>query len=448
MKIFSLNSGRQKIRMKKILFIPVLLFLIGCGEQTTVTYFTADKAMSYFSSIEEICNRDNGSLWGRNLYGPIMFVERGSRRIVANQPDKEGLLKLKDGIYTAFYPKEKILNHAPVMYGGTLFAMVPLPAEEDEFRIRSRAVHVLFHVHQKLNGSEYVTFNQRNMDENEARLWIKLEWKALKKALNSTGEERLMSIRDALVFRGSNRELYQKYAADEDHFETYEGFASFTYIKLCTGSDEEFTSRLMETLDRIYAMSSYARSYGSIHGALYAALLYDAGYDLKTLSVNSTDLGYITKELYNIELPEICRDVAGSLALNYELAVINKEEEERRLNIQKRLHSLTSTFTEKPVVYLELESPYFDFEPEDIHPVDSLGTLYTAMRVSDSWGKLTVDKGGCLVSRNYKFLRITAKGHKTEKNRISGEGWNLILNEGWELTEVKQNYFLRKAKSI
>jgi hypothetical protein len=388
------------------------------------------------------------AFWGRNLYGPMMFVERGSRRIVANQPDAEGLLKLREGVYTGFYPREMILNHAPVTFGGTLFAMVPLPPEEDEFRIRSRAIHVLFHVHQKLNGSEYITFNQRNMDENEARLWIKLEWKALRKALNSTGEERLMSIRDALVFRGSNRELYQKYAADENHFETYEGLATFTYLKFCTKSDEECRTRLMENLNRVYSMSSYARSYGNIHGALYAALLYDAGYNFQNLSVNSADLGAIVKELYSIELPGICRDVAGSLALSYGLAVINKEEDERRLNIQERLHRLTSTFTEKPVVYLELESPYFDFEPEDIHPVDSLGTLYTAMRVSDSWGKLTVDEGGCLVSRNYKYLRITAKGYKPEKNRISGDGWNLILNEGWELTEVQENFFLRKTIPI
>ena len=50
------------------------------------------------------------------------------------------------------------------------------------------------------------------MDEKEARLWIKLEWKALRKAINSTGEERQLAIRDALIFRGSNRELYHKYA--------------------------------------------------------------------------------------------------------------------------------------------------------------------------------------------------------------------------------------------
>jgi hypothetical protein len=95
-------------------------------------------------------------------------------------------------------------------------------------------------------------------------------------------------------------------------------------------------------------------------------------------------------------------------------------------------------------VYLELESPYFDFEPEDIHPLDTLGTLYTSMRVSDNWGKLTVDKAGCLVSNNFKYLRLAAKGFKKEKTRISGEGWHIILNNDWELVTVDQNYFVRK----
>jgi len=66
------------------------------------------------------------------------------------------------------------------------------------------------------------------------------------------------------------------------------------------------------------------------------------------------------------------------------------------------------------------------------------------MRVSDNWGKLTVDKVGCLVSNNFKYLRINAKGFKEDKNHISGEGWHLILNNDWKITEVNQNYFVRK----
>ena len=430
--------------MRKWIFFAAALTIISCKSKNTETYFTAGKAASYFKEIESICNRDSGKLWGSNLYGPIMFVERGTRRIEANQPDDEGILKLKDAVYIGTYPKELILTNAPVKFGGTLFAMAPLPPEEDEYRIKTIAIHSLFHRFQEGEGIMPSAFYSNNMDEKEARLWIKLEWKALRKAINSIGDERQLAIRDALIFRGSNRELYSKYANDENRFETFEGLATFTYTLLCTNSPEEFKSRLFGNLDRIYSMQSYARSYGFIQGALYATLLYDKGFDFKKIDRENFDLGNAVKELYNINLPAICRDVAGSIALNYDIEAINKEEEKRDADIKESIHNQISIFTEKPVVFLELESPYFDFEPEDIHSLDTLGTLYNSMRVSDNWGKLTVDKGGCLVSNNLKYIRITAKAFKADKNHISGEGWHLILNNDWELVPVDQNYFVRK----
>jgi hypothetical protein len=141
-----------------------------------------------------------------------------------------------------------------------------------------------------------------------------------------------------------------------------------------------------------------------------------------------------------------CRDVAGSIALHYNIEEINKEEEQRLQDIRERLNNQVSLFTEVPVVLLELESPYFDFEPENVHFLDTLGTLYNTLRVSDNWGKLTVDKGDCLVSNNYKFLRITAKGLKTDKNHINAEGWQIILNDGWEIRESGKNYYIRKLR--
>jgi hypothetical protein len=430
--------------MKNWIFFSVFLIIAACKQENTETYLTSEKASQYFKSIEEICNRDNGKLWGKNLYGPVMYVDRASRRIIANQPDNEGLLKGKDNIFTGIYPKELLVRNAPVKFGGTLFSMAPLPLEEDEYRLKTRAIRSLFHRFQNDQGILPASTNTNNMDEKEARLWIKLEWRALKKAINNDGEARQLAIRDALIFRGSNRELYHKFAYDETMFETYEGLATFTYTLLCTNSAEEFKTRLFENLDRIYAMQSYARSYGFIHGALYASLLYDKGFDFKTIQTDDFDLGKAVMELYNIELPSVCRDVAGSLALNYDIDIINKEEEKRLADIRENIHKLISTFTEKPVVFLELESPYFDFEPEDIHSLDTLGILYNSMRVSDNWGKLTVDKGGCLVSNNFRYLRITAKGYKADKNRISGEGWQLTLNNDWELVAVDQNYFVRK----
>jgi hypothetical protein len=206
--------------------------LTSCKEKIKDTYFTPEKASRYFKEIEAICNRDSGKLWGKNLYGPLMYVDRVSRKITANQSDNEGLLKSKDGIYSGLFPKELMINNAPVMLGGKKFAMVPLLPEEDTFRIKSRAIHSLFHRFQDNEGITSSTFYVNNMDEKEARLWIKLEWKALRKAINAERDERQLAIRDALIFRGSNRELYHKYAGEEDKFETYEGLATFTYITL------------------------------------------------------------------------------------------------------------------------------------------------------------------------------------------------------------------------
>jgi hypothetical protein len=430
--------------MYRWIIFPVLIFLMSCKGKEQDSWFTNEKASVYFKKIEAACNRDNGKLWGKNLFGPIMFIDRNSRKIFSNFPDEEGLLKEKEGIYTGTYPKELIVNNNPVYFGGTLFAMAPLPVEEDEFRFISRAIHGLFHYFQETIGYTSSGYNTMNMDEKNARLWIKLEWKALRKALNSEGAEQQLAVRDALIFKGSNRELYQKYAADETRFENYEGLATFTSLFMSTNSPDEYNTRLLEYLDRIYSMQSYARSYGSLHGALYATLLLRKGFDFSVIKSENFDLGEKVRELYNIQLPVVCRDVAGSLALNYDVATIQKEEAQRDTDIMERIQRQINTFTEKPVVFLELESPYFDFELEDIHSMDTLGTLYSRMRVSDNWGKLTVDKGGCLVSNNLKYLRITARGFKEDKNRFEGDGWILNLNSDWELVPAEQNYFVRK----
>ncbi len=432
------------VKMRLRITILIFLFLAGCKTERATTFFTPEKAIGYFKAIREICDRDNGALWGANLYGPMMFVDRESRAIVANMPDREGLLKGRDGVFTGLYPKDLLVSNTPVLYGGTIYAMIPLPSEEDDFRIKTQAVHSLFHRFQKIAGSSSFGYNTNNMDEKEARLWIKLEWKALRKAMTTEGEEQKLAIRDALIFRGANRELYQKYARDENLFENYEGLATFTYTLLCTQSPDEYKARLFENLDRVYQMQSYSRSYGFIHGALYASLLHEKGFDFTKIKTNEIDLGNEVRKIYGIELPAICRDVAGSLAVNYNIADISNEENQRLADLKESIHKQISTFTDKPVVFLELESPYFDFEPEDIHSLDTLGTLYSSIRVSDNWGKLTVAKGGCLVSNSFKILRISAKGFKASQRHITGEDWVLILSSDYELVAVNQNYFVRR----
>lgn len=424
--------------------IFLLLILSGCRDEKTDIYFTTEKAISYFREIEEICNKDNGAMWGKNLYGALMFVDRPSRRIFANMPDGEGLLKLKDGVYTGNYPRELIIDNVAVEFGGTLFGMAPLPPEEDSYRIKTRAVHGLFHSFQKMEGLEPGPIGTKKMDEKNSRLWLKLEWRALKNAINSTGDRRTQSIRDALIFRGARREMNPSEIAEENRFEFYEGLSTITYTLLCSNTPQEAKDRLNESFDRVYKFQSFSRTYGFIHGALYSFLAIEKGFQLNEIKSDTIDLALLVRNLYNIQLPEICRDVAGSLAMGYDVESIYREEEQRLKDIKERLHSRISVFTEKPVVYLDLESPYFDFEPEEIRTLDTLGTIYNSIRVSDNWGKLTVEKGGCLVSYNLKSIRITAKNFRESKNHYYGDGWHIILNPDWQFVKTEGNYFVKK----
>jgi len=428
-----------------IIIISTILILSSCNRKDGLEWFSVQKAGEYFKYVEQICNNDNGRLWGENLYGPIMYVDSRNRTIYANVADSAGILRDREGIFTGLLPRERLITNNVIEFGGIKYAMVPLPDTEDRYRMAARTVHSLFHCFQERHGLKPSTFNTRHLNDPNARFYLKLEWKALINAIGSTGEARKLAIRDALIFRGARREQLPEAIIDENKFEDYEGLATFTYIKLCSANSDERRERILEYLDRIYRNNSYASGYGFVHGALYATLLDDTGFDFKLIQTPDFDLGKATLEAYGVTLPAVCRDVAGSLAMNYDVQAIRAEESELETMINDRTRKIITTFIEKPVVTITLESPNFSYEPEDINFLDSLGTLYEKLRVSDNWGKLTVDDGGALLANDLRTLRISARDIEIERNHIYGAGWHLMLNDGWQAVKVENgSYAVRK----
>lgn len=427
--------------MRKAVFISALLILASCRHEEKTEWFIAAKAKEYFTAVEEICNADSGRLWGENLYGPLMYVDGLNRAIYANFPDNEGLLKEKEGVYSGILPKERLLTNNVIEFGGVKFGMVPIPDTEDRYRMVTRSVHSLFHSFQDRKGLKPSTFSTRHLNEKNARLYLKLEWKALTFAISTSGEARNQAIRDALVFRGARRELFPEAIADENKFENYEGLTTFTYIKLCNSGPEEIRTRILEYLDRIYQNNSYVFGYGFVHGALYASLLNDKDFDFKQIQTSDFDLGKAALEAYGVTLPAVCRDVAGSLAFNYDIQSIRNEESEREAMINENTRKIVTTFNERPVVTVNMESPNFSFEPEDIDYLDTLGTLYEKLRVSDNWGRLAVDKGGALITNDLRSLRVSARDLLIERNHLTGDGWHLVLNDGWQAVPIENGSY-------
>lgn len=77
------------------------------------------------------------------------------------------------------------------------------------------------------------------MDEMEARVWLKLEWEALHKALNSKEQAvKKSAIEDALAFRKVRQTQYNS-AQNERRFETHEGLAEYNGQKLTYEESEK-----------------------------------------------------------------------------------------------------------------------------------------------------------------------------------------------------------------
>jgi hypothetical protein len=53
------------------------------------------------------------------------------------------------------------------------------------------------------------------------------------------------------------------------------------------------------------------------------------------------------------------------------------------------------------------------------------------MRLTDDWGALEIDHGGCLVRKADKQGNVSAQG--AEPAGTSGDGWKLTLSKGWSV---------------
>ena len=66
----------------------------------------------------------------------------------------------------------------------------------------------------------------------EGRIYLKLEWRALRKALLAIDSERIEAINDALIFRKYRHSLFKDARKHESRFEMHEGLADYTGAKL------------------------------------------------------------------------------------------------------------------------------------------------------------------------------------------------------------------------
>jgi len=150
------------------------------------------RAQEFFKEAQAVCERDGGRLWGEPICMPMVIGDAQTQTFATSQPPPDA-------------PRPKIIGllNGPIRWGDTRWAalrwdmVAPQPP-----RVRSgMLIHESFHIVQMRLGLSVETDSAEHLDSVDGRYWMRLEWRALARALRESGEPRALAIREALAFR-------------------------------------------------------------------------------------------------------------------------------------------------------------------------------------------------------------------------------------------------------
>jgi len=429
--------------MKKLtlIFFSILMIQNAFSQKSKIQI---DTLARYFNEVKQICTKDNGKLWGRNLWSPIIVIDRDSRFFVANENDSTNSLEHENNVFYGYFPENLIIANSTTDFGGKLWTMLayPLPIEQIDREIL--ITHEMFHRLQKEIWTGNTGFSISHMENEQARILIKLEWNALFEAINAKKGQQKKAIHDALIFNYYRKSLYPGSDSMENRFEIMEGLAEYTGIRLCIQNDQEIVNRINNKKMFFWNSASYTRSFGYLSGILYAFLLDFSKNQWHNKINTNSDLQLMLQNQLKIEVGKDLENEYYRLKNNYGYAQIFLFEENRASEIQKTIAAYKEKLLLKSHLTLKFMNMKIGFNPMNLVTIDSIGTVYPNVQIIDDWGILKVEKGGCLVNNSWSEASINAENIIISENTISGTDWVLKLNDNWKISKDGENYILIK----
>lgn len=426
--------------LKNICILLILFFFTGqlvLAESPSIDLKIASR---YFQETEELCKK-NKTLWNVPLYGPILFVDPESRMIVANQADKKGLLKAKDGVFLGVLPKEVTIANTAVDWAGNKWSMVKWPLPEERQPREQLITHELFHRIQSELGLITKEAQNKHLESKIGRIWLRLEWQALEKALYQEGIEQQKAIKDAVYFREYRRSLFNNSWIEENYLEINEGLAEYTGIKLSSKSPQEFAFIAGYNLKQAHRKASYTRSFAYASGPAYGCLLDRIIPSWKKSINKDSDLAKLFQTTLKINFASLSEKEAILRATNYDGEELIALETKRDLLYQERVKKYLSQLVEKEIFIIPLgDKVSYSFNPNNLLILENIGTVYPTMEVIDEWGILEVFDGALVFQENGKLtkLHITKPVDPVSKT-LQGNGWKLDLKAGWKIVPAERN---------
>lgn len=388
-------------------------------------------AKQYFDEAKALSDRDAGELWGEPLYGPLMFVDNATRSIVADRADKEGKLRAEGDVLVGTLPAEFNIANTAFSYAGVNWTMVIWPPPSDPAARGLLLMHELWHRIQDELGFPSAGPANSHLDTRDGRIWMRVEWAALRKALQSTAAERKRAVTDALLFRAYRRSLFADATIEEQALEMHEGLANYTGAALAGATVSEQVAGALRELDAGEKKPTFVRSFAYASGPAYGILLDDLAPRWRKGLTSKQDFAALLAPGVGFSPPTNLKSASTDRANTYDGARIIAEEIERERVHQQKLAAVRAKFVDGPVLRIPFEKMKIQFDPGGMIPLDDLGTVYPTARIVDAWGVLTVTDGA-LIDKDWTNLTVAAPSNLAVKP-LPGPGWTLELSNGWTI---------------
>ncbi len=432
--------------MRKMVFVTTIIAFIGFSankdKEIKVSENNYNQAKLAFSELKEVLKKDNGRLWDYPLDGGILLINRETRTIIANESDTNNeLVKYKD-YYIGKFPDNLNIANSSVDWNNRLWTMVAFPLSELKAERLNILIHESFHRIQPLIGFDSINEIQNtHLDTKQGRIYLKLELEALKQALNSDKPEE--HITHALLFRQYRYQVFPEAKISENSLEIKEGLAEYTGAILSGRSAIDLKKHFGSAIDWFYTFPTFVRSFAYCTIPIYGFFIQHAD-DAWNLKINKhTNLTDFILEFYKAKRSNISEKEILWIGKGYSMDSIIKVEQIRELQQVEQIKKYKQHFLGDSIIKIRLENMRIGFSPSNLIPLDSFGTVYPNLRITDNWGILEVDSCGALVSSDWMFVTISYPNLITD-TLIQGKGYKLKLNKQWILHKENQRFELIK----
>jgi hypothetical protein len=378
------------------------------------------RAQAYFKEARALCERDGGRLWGVSLCAPMVIGDARTQTFATSQPPPDAPRPRADGFV-----------NAPIQWGGVTWIvyiwddLVTAP----HWRRNEIMLHEMFHGVQPRLGLAVGNLENEQLDALDGRYWLQLEWRALARALRTSGVQRNAAVRDALAFRQARRRIYPAAAKNERALEIGEGVASYAGTVLAASSRADAIANALAILTGVKGGESFVRTFAYISGPAYGLLLDEASPGWHRALRASDDLGLL---LMNALAVQPANEAAGAAA-RYGGVELRAAEQQRDQLRQSRINELRLRFVDGPVLVIPGGgSGMSDSRGATVIP--GSGTVYFHMyRASGDWGTLEA-RNGVLLGSDGRTRRVPAPVRQGD-GTFSGDGWTFKAAPGWIVRE-------------